>query len=35
MIDVFSSNLNTINLQLKIKPGPFYKVMKGFIPQVT
>ena len=27
----FSSNLNTVNLHLKIKPWPFYKIMKGFL----
>ena len=31
MINVFSSNLNTVNLHLKIKPWPFYKIMKRFI----
>ena len=31
MINAFSSNLNTVNLHLKIKPRLFYKIMKGFL----
>ena len=31
MINDFSNNLNTVNLYLKIKPSPSYKIMKGFI----
>ena len=27
----FSSNLNNVNLHLKIKARPFYNIMKGFI----
>ena len=35
MISAFSSNLNTGNLHFKIKPSPFYKIMKGFILKVN
>ena len=31
MINAFSSNLNTVNFHLKIKPWSFYKIMKGLI----
>ena len=31
MINVVSSNPNTVYLHLKIKPWPFYQIMKGFI----
>ena len=31
MIKRFSSNLNTVNLHLMIKPWPFHKIVKGFI----
>ena len=31
MINAFSSNLNTLNLNWKITPWPFYKILKGFI----
>ena len=34
MIDAFPSNLNAVNLHLKIKPGPFHKIMKVFILKV-
>ena len=33
MINDFSSNLNTLNLYLKIKP--FYKIMNGFIIKIN
>ena len=35
MINAFSSNLNTVNLHLKIKPRSFYKIMEGFILKVN
>ena len=35
MINGFSSNMNTLNLYLKIKPGPFYKIMNGFIIKIN
>ena len=38
VINAFSSNLNTVNLHLKIKHDhswPFYKIMKGFILKVN
>ena len=28
-------NLNIVNPHLKFKPGPFYKIMKGFILKVN
>ena len=34
-INAFSSNLNTVNLHFKIKPWPFYEIMKRFIPTVN
>ena len=30
-INAFFSDLNTVNLHLKIKPWRFYKIMKGFL----
>ena len=35
MINAFSSNVNPVNLHLKIKPWPVYKIMKGFILKVN
>ena len=35
MINTFSSNLNSLNLHLKIRPWPFYKIMKGFILKIN
>ena len=34
MRNAFSSNLNTVNLHLKIKPWPFLKIIKAFILKV-
>ena len=34
MINAFSSNVNTVNLHLKIKFWPLYKTMKDFILKV-
>ena len=31
MIIAFSSNMNTVNLHLNIKPWSCYKIMKGFL----
>ena len=35
MINAFSSNLNLLNLHLKITPYPFYKIMKRFFLKVN
>ena len=34
-LNKFSSNLNTVNLHLKIKPLLFHKIMKRFVLKIN